>query len=145
MRKLPVIVVTCPGCGSPFETNQSHIDRGRGKHCSKACGARVNSTKHGHTTHSGLSRTYTTWSQMRQRCLNPRATKWPDYGGRGITVSDQWADFAVFLADMGERPDGMTLDRIDNDGNYERGNCRWATPSQQQFNRRNRVSRRATP
>lgn len=81
---------------------------------------------------------YNSWLAMRHRCRNPKVTAFKNYGGRGITVCDRWHDsFADFLADMGKRPTlGHTLDRIDNDGNYEPGNCRWATWDVQSKNRR---------
>ncbi len=79
---------------------------------------------------------YHSWSCMIQRCTNPNRYSWKYYGGRGITVCDRWLKFVDFLADMGARPPGTSLDRINNDGNYEPGNCRWATPKEQQANQR---------
>lgn len=90
------------------------------------------------------SPTYHAWSSMIQRCTNPRNPRFGDWGGRGVTVCARWlpragGSFDNFFADTGTRPEGLTLDRIDNDGNYEPGNCRWATRSQQQRNQRARA------
>jgi hypothetical protein len=71
---------------------------------------------------------------MVQRCTRPDHPAWPRYGGRGITVCERWLDFRNFLADMGEKPRGLTLERLDNDEGYSPGNCAWATPAEQSRN-----------
>lgn len=82
---------------------------------------------------------YNTWVDMRYRCRNPNSAMWHRYGGRGISVCDRWNVFANFIEDMGDRPEGHSLDRINNDGNYEPSNCRWATHIEQQMNKSYKV------
>ena len=91
--------------------------------------------RHGHYRNKKATPTYRCWTNMVARCHTPSATYYEHYTKRGITVCDRWRRFANFLADMGEKPDGLTLDRIDNDGNYEPGNCRWVTMQIQANNR----------
>lgn len=93
---------------------------------------------HGHACGRSPTPTYVSWAAMRARCTQPSHPKFALYGGRGISVCDRWQTFENFLADMGERPEGTTLDRHPNrDGNYEPGNCRWATDSEQNSHRSN--------
>lgn len=95
---------------------------------------------HGHSADgvlsSGYTPEYSSWQSMRQRCLNPNRPDYHLWGGRGITICERWSDYRNFYADMGPRPAGKTLERENVDGNYEPGNCSWATPKQQRANQR---------
>jgi hypothetical protein len=101
--------------------------------------------KHGHARVDSETPEYRSWYNMIQRCTNSRREDYPRYGGRGIKVCERWRDsFAAFLEDMGRRPAGTSIDRIDVNGNYEPGNCRWATPKEQRLNQRPKLNSVAT-
>ena len=102
---------------------------------------RQRSLKHGHEIDRKPSRTLKSYRHAKSRSTNPTDPKYARYGGRGIFMCDQWLNsFETFLADMGECPKGMSIDRIDNNGNYEPGNCRWATAAMQSRNKSNNVT-----
>ena len=121
-------------CGREVNVARASLARGT----SKSCGClRMNAGSRTRTHGMSKTPTWVSWMSMKDRCLRPTNRCWMDYGGRGIVICQRWLEsFENFLADMGERPEGMTLDRINVGGNYEPGNCRWATPTEQRRNAR---------
>lgn len=124
-------------CGKSSTVRGSNLTTGQTQSCGCLCKERGREahTKHGHMVGRVGSRTHKSWNMMLQRCRNPKNPNYARYGAKGISVCDRWSEFKNFLLDMGERPDGCSLDRIDNEGNYEKQNCRWATDSEQVLNR----------
>lgn len=92
--------------------------------------------KHGHKRKGAVTPEYQSWTAMQTRCSNEKIKQWADYGGRRITVCKRWSKFENFLADMGPRPKGYSLDRINNDRAYSKQNCKWSTRKEQANNRR---------
>jgi len=125
-------------CGIERTIAIHSLKSGRTSHCGCQMAAIVSVTRAEH----GMTGTpeYRTWAHMKERCSNPNHKDWHLYGGRGIRVCERWRQsFAAFDADMGPRPDGMSIDRIDVNGNYEPGNCRWTDEFTQAQNKRSRV------
>lgn len=130
-------------CGAAKAVHYSNLVSGRTKSCGCQRSQRISHRmkRHGHASRAGglASPTYSTWASMIQRCTNPKVRCWERYGGRGISVCPRWLEsFENFLADMGEKPrKGMSIERLDSDGNYQPGNCVWASARTQNRNKTN--------
>ena len=127
-------------CGTTQFVHKYDLINGKSQHCGCLLPQRRHegAVRHGHSIGNG-TRVYRIWCNMLTRCTNPNVPHYERYGGRGITVCERWNSFDHFLEDMGEPPDGLTIDRLNNDGNYEPGNCAWATALSQARNKHNTI------
>lgn len=129
-------------CGNKTITTTSHLKNGHTRTCGCKSFDDVSPSRltHGHAKKGRRSKTFYTWSSMKDRCFDKNNKRYYDYGGRGIVVCKRWINsFDNFLSDMGEKPNGMTLERINNSLGYAKDNCRWATLKEQSRNKRNNV------
>ena len=125
-------------CGTARRVNANALLSGSSTSCGCVSKEQLASrVVHGHMRGGKQSATFVVWRSMVRRCQNIKHPSYHNYGGRGIEVCDRWQSFVAFLEDMGERPFGKTLDRIDNDGNYCKENCRWISMKENSNNRRN--------
>jgi len=129
-------------CGSWTIAYEGHVQRGRIVSCGCIHRQRTSSALSARQTKHGLfgTPTYVVWNSMNQRCNNPNTRAFPRYGGRGIKVCDEWKTFEGFLADMGTVPQGLTLERVDNDKGYSKQNCIWAPMADQANNKSTNVA-----
>jgi len=123
----------CP-CGAIFVSRRDHVESGGTSSC--GCYSRKIHAELPKTHGRRYSKLYGVWKSMKGRCLNPTDAHYKDYGGRGIQVCERWLKFENFLEDMGERPEGLTLERKNNNLGYSKDNCEWATWDMQGNNRR---------